>query len=132
MASLAGRGICPEVVNDQIGRLTFATDLAAGIAHLQGSGAPFGSYNLTGSGEPASWADVAREVFRLCGRSPDDVRQVTTAEYYAGKTVIAPRPANSVLDLSKIRSTGFEPRDWRIALAEYLRREAAQAPGSSA
>ena len=34
MASLADRGISPAVVDDQIGRLTFAADLAAGIAHL--------------------------------------------------------------------------------------------------
>ena len=125
MASLADRGVSPSVVDDQIGRLTFATDLAAGIAHLLRAGAPFGTYNLTGAGDPASWADVAREVFRLRGRSPDDVRRVSTAEYYAGKPGIAPRPPNSVLDLAKVRSTGFEPRDWRPALAEYLRSEPA-------
>jgi dTDP-4-dehydrorhamnose 3,5-epimerase len=132
MASLAHRGSCPAVVDDQIGRLTFAADLAAGIAHLQRTAAPFGTYNLTGGGEPASWADVAREVFRLRGRAPDDVRRVSTAEYYAGKAGIAPRPANSVLDLTKIRAAGFEPQDWRIGLGEYLGRQAAQAPRSSA
>lgn len=132
MASLAGRGASPSVVDDQIGRLTFATDLAAGIAHLVRTGAPFGTYNLTGGGEPASWADVAREVFRLSGRDPDDVRRVSTAEYDAGKPGIAPRPANSVLDLSRLRATGFEPPDWRVALADYLGRTAAQAPRSSA
>ena len=132
MASLADRGICPSVVDDQIGRLTFADGLAAGIAHLLRTGAPFGAYNLTAAGEPASWAEVAREVFRLRGRDPDDVRHVSTAEYYAGRSGIAPRPANSVLDLGKIRATGFEPREWRAALREYLSREEAQAPRSSA
>jgi dTDP-4-dehydrorhamnose reductase len=132
MASLADRGIAPAVVDDQIGRLTFAADLAAGIAHLHRTRAPFGTYNLTGAGEPASWADVAREVFRLRGRSPDDVTPVSTAEYYAGKSGIAPRPLNSVLDLAKIRAAGFEPRDWRVALPDYLGRQEAQAPRSSA
>lgn len=131
MAALADRGVSPSVVDDQIGRLTFAPDLAAGIAHLVRTGAPFGTYNLTGAGEPASWADVAREVFRLRGRSPDDVRRVSTAEYYAGKDGIAPRPANSVLDLSRIRSTGFEPCDWRAALREYLGSAAADQPARS-
>lgn len=121
MASLADRGVSPSVVDDQIGRLTFATDLAAGIAHLVRTGAPYGIYNLTGSGAPASWAEVAGEVFRLRGRSADDVRRVSTAEYFAGRAGIAPRPAHSVLDLTKIRSTGFEPRDWKDGLVEYLR-----------
>ncbi len=39
MASLAGRGIKPSVVNDQTGRLTFTADLAAGIRHLLDTGA---------------------------------------------------------------------------------------------
>ena len=33
---------------------------------------------------------------------------------------IAPRPAHSDLDLSKIRAAGFEPRDWTEELAEYM------------
>lgn len=130
MVSLADRGVSPSVVDDQIGRLTFATDLAAGIGHLVRTGAPFGTYNLTGGGAPASWADVAGEVFRLRGRTADDVRRVSTAEYFAGKTGIAPRPANSVLDLTKIRATGFEPPDWREGLAEYLRSDPLCGPGA--
>ena len=43
-----------------------------------------------------------------------------TAEYFADKPTAAPRPLNSVLDLSKIEATGFRPRDWRVALGEYL------------
>ena len=53
MAGLADRGVSPTVVDDQIGRPTFTADLAAGIAHLLRSRAPFGTYNLTNAGEPA-------------------------------------------------------------------------------
>ncbi|SNR77286.1 SDR family oxidoreductase [Blastococcus mobilis] len=120
MASLADRGISPSVVDDQIGRPTFTTDLAAGIAHLLGAGAPFGTYNLTAGGDPASWAEVAAAVFQARGRSADDVGRVGTADYFADKPQAAPRPLNSVLDLSKITATGFQPRDWRIGLREYL------------
>jgi dTDP-4-dehydrorhamnose reductase len=120
MTSLADRGIAPSVVDDQIGRPTFATDLAAGIAHLLGTGAPFGTYNLTCDGEPASWAEVAEAVFEARGRRSDDVTRVSTAEYFAGTPTAAVRPLNSVLDLSKITATGFQPRDWRAALVEYL------------
>jgi len=120
MTSLADRGIAPSVVDDQVGRPTFATDLAAGIAHLLRTGAPFGTYNLTCDGEPASWADLAEVVFEARGRRSDDVTRVSTAEYFAGTPTAAVRPLNSVLDLSKITATGFRPRDWRAALVEYL------------
>ena len=120
MTSLADRGIAPSVVDDQVGRPTFATDLASGIAHLLGTGAPFGTYNLTCDGEPASWADLAEAVFEARGRPSDDVTRVSTAEYFAGTPTAAVRPLNSVLDLSKITATGFRPRDWRAALVEYL------------
>lgn len=120
MTGLADRGVRPAVVADQVGRPTFTDDLAAGIRHLLESGAPFGMYNLTCEGAPASWAEVAAAVFALRGRSPEDVRPVTTAEYFADKPQAAPRPLNSVLDLGKLERTGFRPRDWRTALEEYL------------
>ncbi|MGY1915483.1 SDR family oxidoreductase [Blastococcus sp. SYSU DS0973] len=120
MAGLADRGISPTVVDDQVGRLTSARDLAAGIRHLVESGAPFGTYNLTNDGEPASWAEVARLVFTVRGRAASDVTPVSTADYFAGKSGIAPRPLNSVLDLARIRGTGFHPPDWRDALRTHL------------
>ncbi len=119
MAGLADRGVCPSVVDDQVGRPTAADDLAAAVAHLVRRGAS-GTYNATGGGEPASWADVAELVFAARGRDPGDVRRVRTAEYTADKPGLAPRPRNSVLDLSRLESTGFRPRDWRAALATHL------------
>lgn len=120
MASLADRGVSPTVVDDQIGRPTFTADLAEGIAHLLRTGAPFGTYNLTNGGEPASWAEVAAAVFEARGRSASDVGRTSTEKYFADKPQAAVRPLNSVLDLAKIEATGFSPRDWRDALAEYL------------
>jgi dTDP-4-dehydrorhamnose reductase len=120
MAGLADRGVSPTVVDDQIGRPTFTADLAAGIAHLLRTPAPFGTYNLTNSGDPVSWADVAAAVFEARGRSASDVGHPSTQKYFADKPQAAVRPLNSELDLSKITATGFEPRDWRKALAEYL------------
>jgi dTDP-4-dehydrorhamnose reductase len=120
MAGLADRGVSPTVVDDQIGRPTFTADLAAGIAHLVRNRAPYGTYNLTNSGDPVSWADVAAAVFAARGRSADDVGRTSTEAYFADKPRAAVRPLNGVLDLSKIIATGFTPRDWRVALAEYL------------
>ena len=119
MKSLADKGIKPSVVNDQIGRPTFTEDLAAGIKHLVDTGAEPGTYNLTNEGESTSWSDLAKLTYELNGHSADEVTGVATEEYYRGKDNIAPRPLNSTMDLTKIKSTGFEPRDWREALDEY-------------
>lgn len=119
MASLAQRGIEPSVVNDQIGRLTFTADLAAGIRHLLGAGAPYGTYNLSNDGPAQSWADIAADVYELSGASRDAVTGVSTEDYFLGKAA-APRPLNSVLPLDKIQAAGFQPRHVKEALAEYL------------
>ena len=118
MARLADEGATPSVVSDQIGRLTFADELARATHHLVETGAPYGTYHVTNGGPPMSWADVAREVFALRGRDPGDVRPVTTEEYTGGRT-IAPRPASGVLSMRRIEATGFEPRDAREALRAY-------------
>jgi dTDP-4-dehydrorhamnose 3,5-epimerase/reductase len=119
MASLADRGVSPEVVNDQFGRLTFTTEIARAIIHLLQVEAPYGTYNVSNDGGPMTWADIARAVFRTRGRDAASVRSVTTAEYAAGKS-LAPRPEHSVLSLDKIISSGFRPADAMIQLKAYL------------
>ncbi|OFI37284.1 dTDP-4-dehydrorhamnose reductase [Arthrobacter sp. SW1] len=121
MASLAAKGARPAVVNDQFGRLTFAQDLAAGIRHLIDSKAPYGSYNLSNSGPVQSWAEIAAEVYELCGRARSDVTGVSSAEYFRDKHG-APRPSNSALDLSRIESAGFFPPPASERLREYVSR----------
>ncbi|MBW9111874.1 sugar nucleotide-binding protein [Microbacterium ureisolvens] len=123
MASLADRGVDPKVVDDQFGRLTFTDEIARGIRHLIDSDSPSGVYNLTGSGEPQSWAAIARRVFELSGHDPQRVTGVSTTEYFSAAVgPVAPRPANSLLDLSKIIATGFAPADADASLRAYLRR----------
>jgi len=118
MAGLAERGASPNVVDDQFGRLTFADDLAAGIKHLLDTQAPYGTYNISNSGSPVSWAQVAREVYRLSGVDPLKVTAVSTAAYAGPGS--APRPRSSVLDLAKIKGAGFSPPDASQRLVEYL------------
>ncbi|MDB5177128.1 MAG: dTDP-4-dehydrorhamnose reductase [Candidatus Saccharibacteria bacterium] len=120
MKSLAERDIKPNVVDDQIGRLTFTQDLSKAIKHLIDTKAPYGIYNVSNEGEAVSWADIAREVYELSGKSRDDITPVSTEQYYAGKEDIAPRPLQSTLNLAKIEATGFTPREWKQALREYL------------
>ena len=128
MKSLAEKNIKPSVVNDQIGRLTFTDDLARGIKHLLTPLShlptpipqPYGTYNLSSNGEPASWAEIAAEVYELAGHSRDEVTGVSTEDYYQGKVGIATRPLQSTLNLDKIESTGFKPSDWKQSLKKYL------------
>jgi dTDP-4-dehydrorhamnose 3,5-epimerase len=123
MIMLAGRsqesGKPITVVDDQFGRLTFTTDMAAGIFHLLDSEAAYGTYNLTGSGRIASWQEIAQEVFELSGASRDLVQPILTADYSAGK-LVSPRPEHSALKLDKIRGAGFEPEDWEDELKRYV------------
>lgn len=120
MLALAARGIAPTVVDDQIGRPTFAPDLAAAIVGLVTTQAPFGSYHVTGGGQPASWAEVAREVYRLSGHSGLTVTGTTTDAYFADRPQAARRPLNSVLDTSKAEKAGVAMPDWRTRLASYV------------
>ncbi len=119
MKELAGKGVSPSVVDDQVGRLTFTSTLAAAIKHLLDTTPAYGTYNCSNSGTSVSWADIARLVFEKAGRAPEDVSKVTTAEYYAGKEGIAPRPLKSTMGLDKLMATGFEPTDWRDELEQY-------------
>ena len=119
------------VINNWVGRLTFTRDMAEGILWLLGyregstlpaAPAAHGTYNLTGEGRAASWAEVAREVFELANGSGGAVRPVTTAEYYAKASGSAsPRPEHSAFDLAKIEAAGFTPRDWEDELRDYVR-----------
>jgi dTDP-4-dehydrorhamnose 3,5-epimerase len=108
------------VVADQIGRPTFATDIADAVVHMMRTRPEPGTYHLTGGGEPASWADVARATYALAGHADLRVTDVTTEVYFADKPLAARRPLNSVLDLTRIEKTGVTPPDWRERLAEYV------------
>ncbi|MBI2591882.1 NAD(P)-dependent oxidoreductase [Candidatus Saccharibacteria bacterium] len=122
MLELGKQGVAPTVVADQIGRPTFTTELAKAIKFLIDKKAPYGTYNVTNEGEPVSWADFTRAIFKEAGLDLN-VTDTTTEKYFAAKPGVAPRPLNSVLDLSKIESAGFSPRDWREDLKDYIRKE---------
>jgi dTDP-4-dehydrorhamnose 3,5-epimerase len=132
MLSLAERGVDPAVVDDQLGRLTFTSELARAIRHLTESRAPHGTYNMTGSGPVTSWADVARRTFELAGHDPNRVSGVSTAEYFSeASNPVSPRPASGVLDLTKIESTGFVPAAADETLQNYVRLETRATSGAS-
>jgi dTDP-4-dehydrorhamnose 3,5-epimerase len=120
MQSLAEKGVDPSVVDDQYGRLTFADTLAEGILFALNNKLNFGTYNLTNSGDVASWFNIAREVFKLSRADPQRLSPVSSQDYFSGKQFIAARPRNSELSLVKIKASGFNPEDWRVKLERYL------------
>jgi dTDP-4-dehydrorhamnose reductase len=103
-----------SVVTDQVGQPTWTMDLARQIVALMDSDAPAGIYHGTASGQ-ATWFEFARELFRLSGLDPENVKPTDSSAYVRP----APRPAYSVLGHDAWLEHGLEPiRDWRLGLRE--------------
>ena len=123
-----------RVVDDQRGSPTFAGDLADALLTLSrrllGESLPeeaYGTFHYAGGGE-VTWYGFAKRIFEIAaphlGRRPK-VEPITTAEY----PTPARRPANSVLDCSKIAQVhGIIQRPWDTALQEMLAQTLALAP----
>ena len=105
--------------------------MAGAIFHLLGSAAPYGTYNLTGSGAVRSWKDIAAMVFDLTNGNGGAVKPVSTQQYFeSAKGPVSPRPVHSALDLSKIKAAGYTPADWEESLKAYVKAELAARGGS--
>lgn len=113
-----------RVVSDQYGSVTSADDLAETIfktisCALDDDAAETGIFHFANSGF-ASWADLAREIFRLSrlrGGPFAHVENIASADYAAP----ALRPIYSVLDTERITARyGIMPRSWRDALTDIM------------
>jgi dTDP-4-dehydrorhamnose reductase len=120
------------VVTDQIGRPTYAQDLAtATLQMIQLETLP-SILHISNDGPPASWCDLAEATLRRSGRAaiPEPVTTEQFLRRMAGK-VTAPRPRYSVFDLTRLKSLGIEMRPWTEALSDFLAsREAAASTGT--
>ena len=105
-----------RVVNDQIGSPTYAKDLASVIVQIcEREGFESGVYHYSNRGE-ISWYDFAQAIVEI-GGVKCRVTPCTTAEYGA----LAPRPAYSVLDTTKIcKALRCDIPDWRDSLVECI------------
>ena len=114
---LAGERPSLQFVADQVGHPTFTHDLApvlrrialdrlSGVVHATNQGA-------------VSWFEFAQAVVSAMGMDPAMVSPITTAELQPPRP--APRPANSVLDNTVLRSAGYPAlRDFREPLRETV------------
>ena len=117
MLRLAASNDEVRVVADQIGRPTWAKDIARTVLDVavraqSGDRKALGVFHYSGAGD-ASWADFAEAIFAAASRAgvrTARVKRIATAEF----PTTARRPANSRLDTTKIEQLlGVIPRDWR-------------------
>lgn len=104
-----------NVVCDQVGSPTYTVDLAPLLCDMIAT-EQYGVYHATNEGV-CSWAEFAREIFRLAGK---DVRvnAIPTSEY----PTRAVRPLNSRMSKDKLEQMGFARLPgWQDALERYLR-----------
>lgn len=119
IARLHGEGRDLAFVDDQRGHPTFTADLAPVLRRLA-LDRRSGIHHVTNQGA-VSWYEFTREVVAGLGGDPDAVGAISTADLDPPRP--APRPANSVLDNSVLRSSGLPLlRDFRAPLAELLAR----------
>lgn len=108
-----------SVVNDQIGSPTSSVELAKLIHFLEPSD-NYGLFHGTCEGS-CSWADFAREVFRLAGKDTE-VEGISTEEYNLKCPTAAVRPAYSVLDNYMLKLTSdYKMAEWQEAIAKYMK-----------
>lgn len=122
MLDLARNRKYAEAPSDQFGRLTFTDDMVGAIFHLLDTQAPYGTYNMTGSGRVASWHDIAATVFEAVGADASQI-VANSVDEYASAHQAALRPHNCSLDLSKLVAVGYQPADWEDSLKRYLAKE---------
>jgi len=117
-----------RIVADQTGCPTAAADIAAAAVTVAGRLASSNDPRLWGvfhytSGEVTTWHGFAAAIFaereRLTGRPAPELAAIATADF----PTPARRPANSVLDCSRIRERhGVAQPDWRRSLAAVMER----------
>jgi dTDP-4-dehydrorhamnose reductase len=122
MLRLASEHESLSVVNDQIGTPTNAVDLAQVLMKIIEfchaelvSSSNYGIYNFSNEGQ-CSWYDFANEIFHQKGIKMD-LKPIPTSAY----PTPAKRPAYSVLDKTKIKSTfDIEINEWQTSLARCI------------
>lgn len=115
MLRLAGTKQEVNVVCDQVGSPTYTADLAPLLCDMILTD-KYGVYHATNEGV-CSWAEFAREIFRLAGKQVK-VNAIPTSEY----PTRAVRPLNSRMSKDKLEQMGFARLPaWQDALERYIK-----------
>jgi dTDP-4-dehydrorhamnose reductase len=107
-----------KIIADQVGTPTYAIDLAACILTIiENDNQQYGIYHYSNEGV-TSWYDFAMGIFDI-SNAQVKVYPVRTSEYVTRAT----RPAFSVMDKSKVKSTfNIEIPYWRKSLETCIKR----------
>ena len=100
---------------DRIVSPSYVPDVVAATAALIEGGSPYGLYHCVNTGW-TNWAELARELANLAGRSDAAIREVRMAE--AG--LAASRPQFAALSNAKLAREGIVLPAWQDALARYV------------
>jgi dTDP-4-dehydrorhamnose reductase len=114
-----------DVVSDQVGCPTSASDLAAAILNvcvsMVKSPEISGTFHMAGIGE-TSWADFAEKIFDALARNGHHVpmvRSIPSKDY----PTLAKRPKNSCLDCTKLQTVfGLKLPRWQTGLTDCMNR----------
>lgn len=116
IASRATKGEKVRFVDDQIGTVTLASDMARALVTLVRE-RPGGTWHVANTGT-TSWFDVARYVGELLGRDDDFATPIRTDELVP--TPAARRPARSDLATTKWAGTWSALPEWRDGVARLV------------
>lgn len=100
------------VVDDQYGRPSWTKNLAEFMTFAVDQKLAYGIYHLSNDNS-CNWYEFASAIL---ANKDVTVKPVSSAEYPQK----AWRPRHSILDLSKIKATGFKIETWQDALKEFL------------
>lgn len=100
------------VVNDQFGRPTWTRSLAEFMLYLVENKCEYGIYHFSND-ETCTWHEFAQEILK---ETEVDVLPVTSDKFPQK----AKRPEYSVMNLDKVKATGFSIKSWENALSEML------------
>jgi dTDP-4-dehydrorhamnose reductase len=118
MIAKGRRGESIRVVSDQVVTPTYTVDLAHQIARVLPL-EQYGLYHMTNEGS-CTWYEFASAIFQLSGIDADLAS--TTSDMYRAPAI---RPRYSVLENARLKKLGLnEMRNWREALAAYLKEKA--------
>ena len=107
-------------VTDKVGTPTYTHDFAMNLFALL-EREEYGTYHMVCRGSGTRF-EVAKEIVKICGYSDVEVKPVDSSHFE--KEFWVPRP-----DCEMLRNQGLERlginlmRDWRVAIAEYIRRD---------
>jgi dTDP-4-dehydrorhamnose reductase len=116
IADRAANGAAVRFVDDQIGTVTLASDMARALVTLVRE-RPGGLWHVANTGT-TSWFDLAQYVGSLFGRDQDFATPIRTNELVPAPA--ARRPARSDLDTSKWSSRWASLPEWREGVARLV------------